>query len=248
MNRVRAFFRLLLFVIIIIYRIAIAVTGRLLRPNDREWIPNQFRLWGSNTLKAMGVEVEIRGELPAEAALILPNHRSYIDIIFFPIHVQPSCFVAKADIDGWPLIGAGARLVKTIFVDRSNQESRRQTREDVKDRLKEGYSVIVFPEGTTFQAPDLGKFYPGMFFIAAEGDIPVIPAAIEYYDPEDAWAGSESLLQHYFRAFGKRKTKVKIEFGPVMKHQDGEVLKQKTETWIASSLKEIQQEWGMEFE
>ena len=99
--------------------------------------------------------------------------------------------------------------LKTIFVDRTNQESRRQTREDVKDRLNEGYSVIVFPEGTTYQAPDLGKFFPGMFFIAAEGEIPVIPAAIEYLDPEDAWAGSESLLQHYFRAFGKAKNQSK---------------------------------------
>lgn len=245
MKLLRALFRLFLFAMIMSYRLIGALISSRLYPDKPEKVMVHMHKWAKHTLAFMGIEVEVRGHLPQQAGLVMPNHRSYIDIIFFPVFVRNACFVAKAGVLWWPIVGAGAKIVGTIFVDRSNKDSRRQTREDIKKRLAEGYSVVVFPEGTTYKMPELGKFNPGMFFAAAEGDIPVIPVAIEYEDRDDAWVGKDTFFPHFFKTFGKKRLKVKIVFGEVMKDTDGEKLLSDVRTWIEAELNQIQSEWKM---
>ncbi|MDX2248111.1 MAG: lysophospholipid acyltransferase family protein [Bacteroidia bacterium] len=243
MSFFRAISRLLLFIGIVILRLTLAIIHSRMYPGNPEAVLIHLRKWASHTLAFMGIEVELKGQIPTQAALIMPNHRSYIDIIFFPNFVKAACFVAKAEVRRWPLIGLGAAVVGTIFVDRNNKDSRRQTREDIKTRLAQGYSVVVFPEGTTYKTPELGVFNPGMFFAAAEGNIPVIPVAIEYEDPEDAWVGKDTFIPHFIKTFGKKSSKVKIVFGTVMTNTDGEKLLSEVRTWIEAELTQIQSEW-----
>ncbi|MEZ4829716.1 MAG: lysophospholipid acyltransferase family protein [Bacteroidia bacterium] len=244
MKTARAITRLLIFVWIISLRLFLALFITHIYPRKREAVLRQMRKWAAHTLYFMGIEVELRGKLPEAPALILPNHRSYIDIIFFPNMVKDACFVAKAEVEWWPLVGAGARVVGTLFVNRKDKDSRRQTREGIKKRLEEGYSVIVFPEGTTYKMPELGKFSPGMFFAAAEGRIPVIPVAIEYEDPNDAWVGDDTFIPHFIRTFGKKQSKVIITFGEVMYGTDGEVLLNEVRSWVETQLSQIQKEYA----
>ena len=92
--------------------------------------------------------MEVTGRRPTGGALIVSNHRSYVDIVALGGLVE-ACFIAKAEIQHWPVLGPTFRISSTIFVDRGNPDSGRHVREQVSERLARGLSVINFAEGTT---------------------------------------------------------------------------------------------------
>lgn len=242
MNMLRASVRLLSFLTITGYFVALIVVDTALSPNDTDIVPNYFRRWARATLRALGIHVRVTGQVPLEPALILPNHRSYIDVAFFQAWIR-CCYVAKAEVRKWPLVGYGADKVQTLWVDRSDKNSRRETRKKIRERLQQGCSVVVFPEGTTYPAPKLGDFHPGMFYTAAEGAIPIVPVALEYLDANDAWVGEATFIPHFLRTFGKKRTEVRLAFGPRLIGEDSEELRQKTRGWIADELAHLHASW-----
>ncbi len=199
--------------------------------------------WAKAMLKWLSVEVELQGELPKQQVLVLPNHRSYLDGAIMS-SLLPSVFVVKAEVLKWPLIGAGLRGTNTITVDRNNKDSRIETRDKVKDRLSQGLSVTIFPEGTTYEGPGIVDLKPSMFYIAADGNIPVVPVAIEYENTADAWIGKDTFLPHFISCFGKHRTKVKVRIGPIIQETDGGVLGKEVESWINSNVLDLWREFG----
>ncbi|MEO0900204.1 MAG: lysophospholipid acyltransferase family protein [Bacteroidota bacterium] len=245
MKLLRGVYRLLSFMWIISTHIIYVLIRSLFPKDDPNYAYPIVKRWARRTSKALGADVEVQGEKPEYGALLVPNHRTYIDIVHF-IKGTPICFVAKKSVASWPLVGKGANILRTIWVDRSSKESRRQTREAVKNRLKEGISVVVFPEGTTYKAPELGELHKGIFYVAADGEVPIVPVAIEYQDPDDAWVGTETFLPHFLRAFGgKKKIGVKMRYGQPIKGTDGEVLRQEVADWLKKNTHELQVELGI---
>lgn len=197
-------------------------------------------LWARSICWGIGFDIKVKGDKPDLRAIIMPNHRSYADIFVF-MSQNPSAFVAKAELRKWPLIGFCADVSGTIFVDRSSVESRKRTLMEMKKRLEKGFSVTIFPEGTTFLGPSVKDFKMGSFKLAAEGNIPVVPAAIDYEVPTDAWVGKEYFIPHFFRVFGHWKTKVTISFGEVLLSDNATFLHDEAKAFVVKSLKEIQE-------
>ena len=135
---------------------------------------------------------------------MMGNHRSYADAVVLPVSF-PVVFVARHETKSWPIVGWGATLLGTIWVKRDKKESRRATRAALKDRLNDGYGVVIFPEGTTSTGPELLPYHKGMFYTCAENGFPIAPAAIEFEDPNIAWVNAEWFIPHAFRHFGKRR-------------------------------------------
>ena len=240
MKKLRGILRLIGFALVTGFLATKALVRLRLNRGELATIRGEFTLWAQLSMKVLGIELEMKGSFPEQEVLFLPNHRSYIDIACFPLH-KLVVFVAKIEVNRWPLIGYAARVVQTVFVDRKDPESRKKTREAMKSRLERGYSVVVFPEGTTAQAPEIKEFRPGMFFVAAEGDIPVVPVAIEYAEPSDAFIGEDTFVPHFLRTFGKSKTKVRIALGPIMTQSDGEVLRQEVSTWVTQEAAKLRE-------
>jgi 1-acyl-sn-glycerol-3-phosphate acyltransferase len=184
---------------------------------------------------ALGIELEVSGTAPGERVLLLANHRSYIDIPVLLSQV-PCAFLAKAEIGTWPLFGAAARLVHTVFVQREDPESRRASRDGALDRLQRGLTFAAFPEGTTSRGPGTLPFFPGLFRLAEEHGIPVVPVAIEYHDPGDAWVDDDPFLGHFLSCFRKRRVRVSLAFGPTLRADRMPDLKAEAERWIAARL------------
>lgn len=125
------------------------------------------------------IKVSEEGFQPEQAAVIMSNHRSYLDVV--NLHSRtPVVFVAKHAVRRWPIIGWGGDRMKTIWVNRDSANSRKRTRSKIKKRLDEKLSDIVFPEGTTDIGPEVLDFKPGIFHAVAGSDIPIVPVAIEY--------------------------------------------------------------------
>jgi lyso-ornithine lipid O-acyltransferase len=96
------------------------------------------------------VRVRVTGTPPAdgEAALVLANHISWLDI---PVlgSLRPLSFVAKSEIAGWPVIGFMARLQRTVFIDRARRRHTAVVNTELSRRLSSGEVVVLFAEGTT---------------------------------------------------------------------------------------------------
>lgn len=192
--------------------------------------------WSRALARAMGLCVRVRGRLPELPALLVANHRSYADIPAL-WSVAPCTFLAKAEVGGWPLVGALARELGTVFVDRSCTESRRSARSRLGSLLAAGHRVAVFPEGTTSRGPGLLPFQPGMFREAARLGIAVVPIAVGYASPADAWVEDDTLLRHFSERFAQRRVGVEISIGPAIASCDAGTLLRHSETWIDRELR-----------
>jgi 1-acyl-sn-glycerol-3-phosphate acyltransferase len=200
---------------------------------DREALHRFYLDYIRRVQRLMGIEVIQDGEPPEGPSLLMGNHRSYVDAVLMPSR-KPVVFVARSESQHWPIIGWGATALNTIWVNRKDKDSRRQTRERVKERLANGYSIVIFPEGTTYTGPDIGEYRPSMFYIAAEGQFPITPVAIEYEDPNIAWVGNDWFIPHAWKHFGKRKIRVRVKFGQTSIPTDPERARQEMHAWATA--------------
>lgn len=243
MNYFIALYRFIAFLFITLWHILWLVFLRIFvgfKLKNAIYVPKQ---WSIALIKVLNIQVEIKGIVPQEKVLYLPNHRSYIDGVVTCANLFSS-YVMKAEVGKWALIGWGTKLTGTILVNRSSKDSRKETREKVKDRLAAGYSVAVFPEGTTFEGPGCLAFKPGMFQVAADGNIPIVPIALEYEYKTDAWVGKDTFVPHFFRCFSKPVTKVKMHIGPLLTDANAEILQEKAHQWISNQLKVMEKDFS----
>jgi 1-acyl-sn-glycerol-3-phosphate acyltransferase len=243
MAKTRAILRLIVFLLLTAYSVLLVLIWRPFNRKNPYFFLELERNWAKRLLKAMGIQVELESELPQAHGLLMCNHRSYIDIVMVPPFF-PATFVAKQEVRKWPVVGYGCTTIKVIFVDRSSPDSRKKTREDIRNSVLEGLSILVYPEGTTSASPHLHLLKPGMFFVAAEAGIPILPVALEYEQIEDAWVGDETFLPHFLKTFGRKKTRAKIRFGPPIFDSDGEQLREKVTHWMKQNLAEMQEGFG----
>lgn len=236
MTKARAIFRLISIVLLTCGYLTPVVWRWLLGSHDQNLALEKRRRWAVRALKLLGVKVTASG-LPAPTGtfVYMGNHRSYLDpvIVLTQVHAWP---VAKAEMASWPIFGFGAKLTGVLFVKREQRDSRAAALQAIQELLYSGQSVLVYPEGTTHLLPQTISFRPGSFRLAAANHIPVVPIAIDYEDPSDAWVGSDTFLPHFLRSFGKKQTRATIAFGQPISDDDAAVLQQNVRHWIDQQL------------
>lgn len=191
--------------------------------------------WNKKIVKTLNVKIEVFGEIPKEKCLVLPNHRSYLDI-FIMQSLYPASMVGKIELLKWPVLRLGMKDFYMILVDRSNTRSRGKTMLKIRNELNAGGSIILFPEGTTYRGPLTKDFKTGTFKLAAESNLNIIPVAIEFEDKDDCWIDDDTFVAHFFRQMGKKETKVKVVFGETLKGENYKDLVKTTKDWIDQSL------------
>jgi 1-acyl-sn-glycerol-3-phosphate acyltransferase len=126
-------------------------------------------------------------------------------------------------VAGWPIIGGVGRGLGVVFVRRESPSARVAILRRVHDLLAAGASVLNFPEGTTTSGgAGHQPFWRGTFGIAQRLEVPVIPVALRYRDPDLAWFGDATFLPHYWRTVRQRRLEVAIRFGAAMHPRTGE--------------------------
>jgi len=162
----------------------------------------------------LGLRLTLIGALATGRPIIfIANHCSWIDIVALG-SVLPGCFVSKADVAHWPLIGWIAKLGRTIFVSRHRATMERE-RADMHARLAAGDNIILFPEGTTSDGVRILPFQSGFLAIAEAPAHPIIQVVTLVYDgldglpvrrrdrPEISWYGDMDMAGH-FPKIGRR--------------------------------------------
>ena len=239
MKKIIAWYRISHVVLMTIFWLIILVTLQKIRPKKKRSLARfHKRHWAKRLLKILKIQVVVHGKLPdrIEGCIITPNHRTYLDIPVV-MAIFDCSMLSKAEVAKWPVIGLAARAVGTIFVKREDKNSRASSLERIARFLEKGWTVNVFPEGTTFVSPEIGPFKPGVFNLAVQSGAHVIPVRIEYDDKTYEWIGEDSALQHFFKKPGWSKTVVHLYIGePTRSETEGKELKESVEQWIRNII------------
>jgi 1-acyl-sn-glycerol-3-phosphate acyltransferase len=114
-----------------------------------------------------------------QAYIIIPNHQSLLDIVFFNMLRHRLRWVSKIEIFRVPLVGWEMKMVKYIELIRGNKASVIKMMEKCVESLQDGISVVIFPEGTRSLTGTIGKFKTGAFQLAVKTDKPLLPVLID---------------------------------------------------------------------
>ena len=155
-------------------------TPHAVMKDGREPFPHRMiRRWSIGMLRVFGLRAVRFGEPLADPVLFVANHTSWIDIVM--LHSQrAACFVAKAEIARWPMIGWMAGTGGTIFHRRGSNHSLAAVMQVMVERLQAGRSVAVFPEGGSGFNGVLKVFHARIFQAALDADVPVQPVALRF--------------------------------------------------------------------
>lgn len=229
----------------LIFHIVWVVVPALFRGRDLDHAFNTSQLWLGWVLHQLGVRADKKGSPPPGNFIYIGNHRCYLDGILAMSEVR-ALPVVKAEVSNWPLIGYGARRTGIIFVKRQSKTSRTGALDAMREALKMGFSVLVYPEGTTHLQPTTIDFRTGAFNLAAKEGYGIVPMAIEYKEESDAWVGDETFLPHFIRCFGRKRMYIKIRYGePIFSDNTDELVKM-AKDWIDENMLAIRQEFELE--
>jgi 1-acyl-sn-glycerol-3-phosphate acyltransferase len=245
-----AFFRLFF---ILLFTALIVLVILIVKPFSTSMMLKLMKLWGKLLTWCFGLHLEIKGDVPKDDGILIANHRSYMDIPLI-MGFKACVFLAKAELEKAPVIGWAGRHAESIFVKRDSPESRKHAREALVDRLKKGFSVMVFAEGTTTAQYELLPLKLGMFQTAIEGQFPLTPILIEFKEARLPWFGDADAGKHFIKNVGIWRNDAILIFGPTLKahisqenrnrsHEEitemAIKLKDEVETWMLNEISEI---------
>lgn len=163
-----------------------------------------------------GMRTKVKGVPQTGAVLFAANHISFLDILV----LHSACamgFVAKAEIDSWPVFASVARTGGTIFHQRGNHDSAAGVTSAMVERLKAGRAVAIFPEGGIRPGFETRVFHARMFRAAVEAGCPVQPVAVRYMrdgriDDAVYFRGDESMGVNLLRQLARPVSIAEVEF------------------------------------
>jgi putative phosphoserine phosphatase/1-acylglycerol-3-phosphate O-acyltransferase len=150
---------------------------------------------GSEVALALaGVSVNVTGEhhlWEQRPAVFVFNHQSLLDpLVIFKLVQRDVTSVGKKEVEKQPLVGQFAWLINAALVDRADVTKAREALLPAVERLKDGYSIVIAPEGTRSITSRVGPFKKGPFHLAMQGGVPIIPIVLRNTG-ELQWRGSK---------------------------------------------------------
>ena len=123
------------------------------------------KLWHKGMRHVFGIKYEIRGKQnTGRQTLYMCNHLSYLDIPVLGSIITGS-FVAKSEVEGWPIFGFLAKLQQTAFIERK-RTAIAGAKSAIEKTLGDGRSLILFPEGTSTSGIIVKPFKSSLFSLA----------------------------------------------------------------------------------
>ena len=140
------------------------------------------RIWAKCILAASNIKVTVNGlaNLNRKGSYIyMPNHVSNFDIpvlqAYLPVQFR---WLAKAELFKIPIFGYAMQRAGYISIQRFDRKSAIQSLNKASEIIRNGTSVIIFPEGTRSQNQNIQPFKKGGFVLAVDSGVPIIPVII----------------------------------------------------------------------
>jgi 1-acyl-sn-glycerol-3-phosphate acyltransferase len=193
------------------------------------WHSRSICWWYRRVCCILALQLHIQGHYQPHA-LLVANHISWLDV---PVLGSQGTigFLAKAEVRTWPIIGRMAVAVKTVFIMRGGHHIQ-SVIEAIRDRLRHGMAVVIFPEGTTTDGQTLKPFHSRLFAAVQPLAVPtspqqhqppplpyhmVQPVALRYGtlthpDLEAPFINDDQLLMHTWRLLRRPYITVHVRF------------------------------------
>ena len=174
---------------------ALGVTLGALTGSRREAVDLGTTLAGELGSVLAGVRLEVRGaeHLLTRPAVFLFNHQSQLDVLILAKLLHGGFTgVAKKELANSPGFGLVFRLADVAFVDRHDTAAAVKALQPAVQKLRDGISLVIAPEGTRSASPALGPFKKGAFHVAMQAGVPIVPIVIRN-SGELMWRGATTI-------------------------------------------------------
>ena len=191
---------------------------------------SRLMLWCLRGLCGIRWRVEGRENLPKRPSVILSKHQSAWETLAFQQIFPPQVHVLKRELLWIPFFGWGLALMSPIAIDRARGMAalRRMARRG-RERLEQGFWIVVFPEGTRVAPGKTRKYQLGGAWLAAHAGATVVPVA---HNAGRVWPRN---------SFLKHPGKVTVRIGPPIESagRDPETINAMAERWIEAQQKTL---------
>lgn len=217
-----------------------------------------LKIWHGLILKALGMRVHVRGTLAKQRPLLIAaNHISWTDIMVLGSFADVK-FIARADMEGWPLIGMLSKLQRTVFIERERKRTSGDQASEIASRMAKGDAMVLFAEGSTGDGNSVLPFKSTLFGAASmaisEGaaeQVFIQPVAIAYtrlhgfpmgrrHRPISAWIGDQDLMPHLKVLLAEGGLDAEVHFGEPVPFSKGSNRKE-TARLMEAKVREMMQ-------
>ncbi|MGX5700728.1 lysophospholipid acyltransferase family protein [Acinetobacter kookii] len=197
--------------------------------------------------KVFNLEIQVHGVIPREPALWVSNHVSWLDIAVLGSGARVF-FLAKAEIEKWPILGKLAKGGGTLFIKRGSGDSIK-IKEQITNFLKRDIPVLFFPEATTSDGSKIKKIYGRILGAAIDANRPVQICLICYVNQDGEldtiapFVGDLSFADHVKKVLEMPKVTAHLMALPAISVQGHTVesLTEEVQTQMIEGLARLQQ-------
>lgn len=177
--------------------------------------------WVWAVVKIIRLRINTVGEPPKAPFFLVSNHLGYLDAMVFS-RVTPCVFVSAAEVQTWPLIGLLVRTSGAIFIDRDKPGDVHRVNHLVREALKAGRGVVVFPEGTSTNGADVLPFKSSLMQPALDACSQITFASLRYNTPNAEppaseavcfWDKEQKFEHHFFRLLSLSSIDATVVYG-----------------------------------
>jgi 1-acyl-sn-glycerol-3-phosphate acyltransferase len=169
---------------LILNTIAVCLTIIIISPFDKKGNTVHYigKFWSLLNIFLSGTRLTIRGKEKINTNLthiVMSNHQSLFDVWALigkiPLQIR---WIVKAEIRKIPIFGYTLERMGHIYVDRKKRAAAYISLETAAEKIKNGTSVIIFPEGTRSNDGHLLKFRMGGIILALKSGVPILPVTV----------------------------------------------------------------------
>ncbi len=142
--------------------------------------------WANYMIDLMGnhkATVEVFGQenIPQDSAVVfIANHQGYLDIPVLLAHSNKQLgFISKAEVLKVPILSDWMKLMQCVFLKRNSPRQSVEAMSKAVETVKQGYSLVIFPEGHRSKGGPIQKFKAGSFKLAFRSEVPIVPVTID---------------------------------------------------------------------
>lgn len=146
-------------------------------------LTDRVTVWICRTLiRLSGSRIRIAGQehVPAEGAvLFVGNHQGHMDSVIIHGYIdKPKGFISIVEVLKIPILSTWMRHMRCVFLDRNDARQSAGCISEAIDNLKDGQSMVVFPEGRLSDGDDANEFKKGWLRLAIKSGVPIVPVHI----------------------------------------------------------------------
>ena len=154
------------------------------KEEERALLAKATGQWVNKVMDLFDITINIRGKenIPMDRPCVFyANHQGYADIVVMlkATEGKQIGFIAKDSLEKLPYFGKWIRALHGVFIKRGDAKAALRSIQAGVNELKDGYSLVIFPEGTRSHGHEMGEFKAGSFKLATKAKVPVVPVTID---------------------------------------------------------------------